>query len=343
VPYFDDFPKSPFRIPFDGKFDLDELPTDAPKKSPSKEECEEKLAACVEKMRKLQDVLYASDNHALLIIFQAMDAAGKDGTLGAVMSGVNPAGCQVFSFKQPSSEELDHDFLWRCHVRAPERGRIGIFNRSYYEEVLVVRVHPEYLGDEKLPELPKDLDKLWSERFESIADFEKHMARQGTVVLKFWLNVSQAEQRERFLARIEEDDKNWKFSSGDIKERQRWKDYMKAYEAALRETSKPWAPWYAVPADDKAFMRYTVARIICETLESMGLEYPKLSEAERGKLGEMKAALLAEGGERRHHHSGNGDGAGLPGAGEDEGKKKKKKDKKDKHKKDKKDPQQPVG
>jgi PPK2 family polyphosphate:nucleotide phosphotransferase len=223
-----------------------------------------------------------------------MDAAGKDGTVRAVMSGVNPAGCQVYSFKQPSAEELDHDFLWRCSVRLPERGRIGIFNRSYYEEVLVVRVHPEYLQDEKLPHLPKDLDDLWQERFESIRNWEQHLARQGTVILKFWLNVGRDEQKKRFLSRIEEGEKNWKFSSGDIKERARWKDYIKAYEDALRSTSRPWAPWYAIPADDKAFMRLQVATIINNTLKNLGLEYPELSPAEREKLAEMKAALEAE-------------------------------------------------
>jgi PPK2 family polyphosphate:nucleotide phosphotransferase len=245
-------------------------------------------------MRKLQDRQNASDNHAILLLFQAMDAAGKDGTIRAVMTGVNPAGCQVYSFKQPSSEELDHDFLWRCAVRLPERGRIGIFNRSYYEEVLVVRVHPEYLRDEKLPWLPKDLDELWEQRFESIRNFEQHLARQGTVILKFWLNVGREEQKDRFLSRIEDAEKNWKFSSGDVKERARWDDYMKAYEEALRATSRPWAPWYAIPADDKAFMRVQVAEVIADTLRNLGLEYPDLSPSEREQLKDMRKVLEAE-------------------------------------------------
>jgi PPK2 family polyphosphate:nucleotide phosphotransferase len=291
---FDEFPKSPYRVPYDGSFKVKNAPTGAPKDAPGKKKCEEALEETVKEMRKLQDQLYASDDHSLLLVFQAMDAAGKDGTVRAVMSGVNPAGCQVYSFKQPSAEELDHDFLWRCGVRLPERGRIGIFNRSYYEEVLVVRVHPEYLKDEKLPDLPKDLDELWQERFESIRNWEQHLARQGTVILKFWLNVGRDEQKKRFLSRIEEGEKNWKFSSGDVKERARWKDYMKAYEEALRNTSRPWAPWYAIPADDKAFMRLQVATIIAQTLKNLGLEYPELSAGERAKIAEMKAALEAE-------------------------------------------------
>ncbi len=303
--HFDDFPKNRWRVGYDGKADLDGFSTAPPKGAPSKEECEEKLAKKIERMRQLQDALYASDNHAVLLIFQAMDAAGKDGTVRAVMSGVNPAGCQVYSFKQPSSEELDHDFLWRATKALPERGRIGIFNRSYYEETLVVRVHPEYLDDERLPHVPEDLDELWEERFESIRGFERHLQRSGTVVLKFWLNVGKEEQKKRFLERIDADEKNWKFSSGDIKERARWQDYMKAFQAALSETSRPWAPWYAVPADDKAYMRLVVADVIVDTLEAMKLSYPELSKAERDELAAMKVVLEAEGGksEKKAHEA----------------------------------------
>lgn len=291
---FEDFPKSPYRVPYDGSFKVKSAPTSPRKGAPNKKKAEEEVDECIKDLRKLQDKLYASDDHAVLLIFQAMDAAGKDGTLRAVMTGVNPAGCQVYSFKQPSSEELDHDFLWRCTRALPERGRIGIFNRSYYEEVLVVRVHPEFLEDEKLPWIPKDLDDLWEQRYESIRNFEEHLARQGTVIIKFWLNVSKDEQKKRFLERIEDPAKNWKFSSGDIKERGHWKDYMKAYEAALKETSRPWAPWYAIPADDKTYMRLQVAKVITDTLKNLGLEYPTLGQGEKQKLAEMKAILEAE-------------------------------------------------
>ncbi|MBX3466250.1 MAG: polyphosphate kinase 2 family protein [Planctomycetes bacterium] len=291
---FQDFPESPYRVPYEGAFKVKRAPTAPPKDAPGKKRCEQELDALVKQMRKLQDRLYASDDHAVLLVFQAMDAAGKDGTIRAVMSGVNPAGCQVYSFKQPSAEELDHDFLWRCALRLPERGRIGIFNRSYYEETLIVRVHPEYLGAQKLPWRPERLDDLWEQRFESIRNFELHLARQGTVIIKFWLHVGRDEQKRRFLARIDEGAKNWKFSSGDIKERGRWKDYMKAYEEALAATSRPWAPWYAIPADDKAFMRVQVAHVITETLRSLGLEYPALSQKDREQLAEMRALLEAE-------------------------------------------------
>lgn len=291
---FQEFPKSRYLVPFDGSFRVKDAPTAPPKDTPGKKKLEDELEDVVKSMRKLQDRLYASDDHAVLLIFQAMDAAGKDGTVRAVMTGVNPAGCQVYSFKQPSAEELDHDFLWRCTVRLPERGRIGIFNRSYYEEVLVVRVHPEYLRDEKLPWMPKDLDELWEQRFESIRNFEQHLARQGTVILKFWLNVGRDEQKERFLSRIDDEEKNWKFSAGDIAERARWDDYMKAYEEALKATSRPWAPWFAIPADDKPFMRVQVAKVIADTLRNLGLEYPALSPSEREKLHDMRKVLEAE-------------------------------------------------
>jgi PPK2 family polyphosphate:nucleotide phosphotransferase len=235
-------------------------------------------------------VLYAHDRHAVLLIFQAMDAAGKDSTIRAVFSGVNPAGCQVFAFKRPSEEELDHDFLWRSARRLPERGRFGIFNRSYYEEVLVVRVHPEILDSQKLPHRPPG-KKIWRERFESIRDHEKHLARNGTVILKFWLNVSREEQRRRFLSRLDEPEKNWKFEPGDVRERGLWEAYQRAYEEALAATSRPWAPWYAVPADDKPFMRLTVARIVAESLETLGMRYPEVGAEERSKFDEMRRLL----------------------------------------------------
>jgi PPK2 family polyphosphate:nucleotide phosphotransferase len=224
-------------------------------------------------------------------VFQAMDAAGKDGTIAAVTSGINPAGFQVYAFKQPSAEELDHDYLWRTASRLPERGRIGVFNRSYYEEVLVARVHPEFLDAQKLPWRPRDLDELWQGRYASIRDHEAHLARNGTVILKFWLNVSKEEQRQRFLARIDTPQKNWKFSVSDIEERRHWDRYMEAYEGALNATSRPWAPWYAVPADSKSFLRLTVARIILESFQSLRLEYPHTSKKTRKQLEELRAML----------------------------------------------------
>jgi PPK2 family polyphosphate:nucleotide phosphotransferase len=228
-----------------------------------------------------------------LLIFQAMDAAGKDGTIRAVLTGVNPAGCEVHSFKQPSSLELDHDFLWRTALRVPERGRIGVFNRSYYEEVLIVRVHPEILEKQKLP-YPIDFDTVWEERFASIRAWEEHLARSGTVILKFWLNVSKDEQRRRFLSRLDEPEKNWKFSSADVKERGYWDDYTKAYEEALNATSRPWAPWYAIPADDKPNMRVAVAKILRDALESFDLRYPKVDEQERARFAEMRTLVERE-------------------------------------------------
>ncbi len=283
---------SPYLVPFDGTFARSESLTkidDRPKKKVLKKELEEE----VERLHELQRVVYAHDRHSLLLVFQAMDAAGKDSTIRAVMSGVNPAGCQVHSFKQPTPNELDHDFLWRTNRCMPERGKIGIFNRSYYEEVLVVRVHPEYLNYQQLP-ASLDLSNVWSERFESIRDMEQHMARNGTVVLKFWLNVSKEEQRNRFLSRLDEPHKNWKFSSGDVEERGHWKDYMQAYDEALNATSRPWAPWYAIPADDKPYMRLTVAKIIRQTMESLALEYPKVDKKERARFDEMRKLLESE-------------------------------------------------
>jgi PPK2 family polyphosphate:nucleotide phosphotransferase len=281
---------SPFRVPFDGSFKRTKAATVPPKNAPDEAECKVRLAFQAQELDDLQRKFYADNRFALLLIFQAMDAAGKDSTIRAVMSGVNPAGCQVYSFKAPSAEELEHDFLWRTARRLPERGRIGIFNRSYYEEVLVVRVHPDYLSNQRLPFLPS-LDKVWKERYESIREHEAHLARNGTVILKFWLNVSKEEQRRRFLARIEEPQKNWKFSVSDVRERNHWKEYMAAYQDMLNATSRPWAPWYAIPADDKVYMRLVVSEIIVETLKALKLSYPKSTEAQQIALREMRSLL----------------------------------------------------
>ncbi len=283
--------QSPYLVPFDGSFRVEDAPTAPPEDQRGKKKRHRKaLEETVERTRELQRAMYAFDSHALLLVFQAMDAAGKDGTIRAVMSGINPAGCQVSSFKAPSAEELDHDFLWRIVQDLPERGRIGIFNRSHYEEVLVVRVHPEYLAGQRLPR-DIDLETRFTERYESIRDFERHLARNGTVIVKFWLNVSKDEQRDRLLDRIDEPDSNWKFNAGDIAERKRWGDYMDAYQAALNETSRPWAPWYAIPADDKPFMRRTVAEIVRQTLENIGPRYPEVSDDEREEMKKLRAKL----------------------------------------------------
>jgi PPK2 family polyphosphate:nucleotide phosphotransferase len=266
---------------------LDRCPTKVPDFYAGDDDAADKLAAQVARTSELQDVLYASDRHALLLIFQAMDAAGKDGAIKHVLSGVNPQGCQVSSFKQPSSEELDHDFLWRTCLRLPERGRIGIFNRSYYEEVLVVRVHPDYLGAQRLPAADAGSRDFWAGRLRSIRDHEAHLHRNGTVVVKFFLHVSKDEQRQRFLDRIDHPEKNWKFSAGDVQERQHWDAYMQAYEQALSATSTRESPWYVVPADDKKNARLIISCIVNETLESLGLAYPKL---DRRRLSELKSA-----------------------------------------------------
>lgn len=284
---------SPYRVPFDGSFSVAGAPTAPPIDAPDKKGAKKELKASVRRIEELQRKLYAQDRIAVLLVFQAMDAAGKDSTIRAVMTGINPAGCQVFSFKQPSREELDHDFLWRTTVRLPERGRIGIFNRSYYEEVLVVRVHPSYLDAQRLPHR-SDLSSLWPERYEAIATHEHHLARSGTLVLKFWLNVSLEEQKRRFLSRIEEPSKNWKFSKADVEERQHWDAYMAAYEDALNATSRPWAPWYAIPADHKPFMRMTVAEIIARNLEGLGLAYPQLDDEGASRLETARQQLESE-------------------------------------------------
>jgi len=253
-----------------------------------KKEATELLERGVHELAELQDKLYAQDNWALLLIFQAMDAAGKDGAIKHVMSGVNPQGCQVYSFKAPSTEELDHDYMWRTMVRMPERGRIGIFNRSYYEEVLVVRVHKELLQAERIPPALVSKD-IWKERFEDICSFERYLTRNGIVVRKFFLNVSRKEQKRRFLARLDEPEKNWKFSAADVRERGFWDDYMDAYEDLIRNTSTPDAPWHIIPADNKWFTRIAVAEAIIDTLEDLDLSYPKVDSV---KAKELEAARV---------------------------------------------------
>lgn len=284
---------SPFLVPTGGSFDLASSLTAPPPGAGRKDDWKDQLEEHVDELADLQRKLYADDRYALLLVFQAMDAAGKDSTIRKVFSGVNPAGFQVYSFKQPSNEELDHDFLWRSAQALPERGRIGVFNRSYYEEVLVVRVHPEYLAGQKLP-YEGSHDELWEQRYESIRDHEKHLARNGTVVLKFWLNVSRAEQRQRFLDRIDEADKNWKFSAGDIAESRLWDQYMDAYQEALRATSRPWAPWYAIPADSKPYMRATVADIIVRTIKALPLRWPVPDDEDMAEMKALRAELAAE-------------------------------------------------
>jgi len=286
--------KSPYLVPFDGSFRVKDASHDPPKGAPDKKECRERLERSVAELSELQEVLFADDRWAILLVFQAMDAAGKDGTIRALLSGVNPAGCQVFSFKAPTVEELDHDFLWRTTRCLPEQGRIGVFNRSYYEEVLVVKVHPEFLAQQKLPQMP-GRKSLWEGRYESIREHEKHLARNGTVVIKFWLNVSKAEQRRRFLARLDEREKHWKFTPNDVREREHWKEYMEVYEDAIRNTSKSWAPWYTIPADDKPYMRMVVADIVVRSLNGLGLRWPK-PVAGGAELEAMQAELQKEGG-----------------------------------------------
>jgi PPK2 family polyphosphate:nucleotide phosphotransferase len=257
----------------------------------SVEHAQEDLQKDIARMADLQSKLYAQDSWALLLIFQALDAAGKDGTINHVMSGVNPEGCQVYSFKVPSDAELQHDFLWRTARCLPERGHIGIFNRSYYEEVLVVRVHPKALENEKLPARLVTKD-IWEERFEDICSFERHMARNGTVIRKFFLHLSKKEQKRRFLARLEEPEKNWKFSASDIHEREYWDDYQKAYEDMIRNTATRHAPWYVIPADNKWFTHLAVSAAIVETLEELGLAYPKVDAAKRRELQAARQTLV---------------------------------------------------
>jgi PPK2 family polyphosphate:nucleotide phosphotransferase len=271
--------------------ELDDWPTSVKKLYRSKSDYHELLAEHVDRLSKLQRLLYASNQFALLVIFQAMDAAGKDGAIAHVMSGVNPQGCQVFSFKHPSAEELEHDFLWRTTRCLPERGRIGIFNRSYYEEVLIARVHPEILRGEGLADVQADGDGIWRRRYESILGLERHLHRNGTRIVKFFLHLSKGEQRKRFLQRLDDPDKRWKFSQADLEERKYWKEYMKAYEACLGATSTEQAPWYVIPADDKKNARLMVSEVIVETLAGLEMQYPELSKARLRELTAIRRHL----------------------------------------------------
>ena len=279
-----------FRVREGKDVNLKKWPTRVKPYYKSEKQLKKILRDRVEEMSDLQSLLYASNQYAVLFIFQAMDAAGKDSAIKHVMSGVNPQGCQVFSFKHPSAEELDHDFLWRTTRSLPERGRIGIFNRSYYEEVLIVRVHPELLRAEGVSNGAVG-DKIWQERYRSIRDLEAHLHRNGTRIVKFFLHLSKEEQRKRFLARIDEPDKNWKFSRADIEERKLWKDYMKAYEACLGDTSTGHSPWYVVPADDKKNTRMIISQIILDTMRGLKLEYPKLSAEHLKELRTIRKLL----------------------------------------------------
>lgn len=282
-----------FKVTKGKNFKLKDWDPSDTQKFDDKEQAEKILAQGVDRLAKLQDKLYADNRWSLLLIFQAMDAAGKDGTIKHVMSGINPQGCQVFSFKSPSHEEIEHDFLWRTTKSLPERGRIGIFNRSYYEEVLVVKVHPEYLGKQQLH---KNLigKEVWKHRYESITDFERHLSRNGTVVRKFFLNVSKKEQKERFLKRLDDPERNWKFSDADVAERQHWDAYQEAYQEMIRETSTKESPWYVVPADHKWFSRVVVASAIISTLESLDLQFPTVTEAQKARVQAARKLLEAE-------------------------------------------------
>ena len=280
-----------FRVGEGDAVDLEKWPTIVSPVYSSAEHYKQLLQEHVEQLSALQELLYASERHAVLLIFQAMDAAGKDGVIKHVMSGINPQGCQVFSFKHPSAEELQHDFLWRTTRNLPERGRIGIFNRSYYEEVLIVRVHPAILHGEALADPPRDEKKFWRERYRSITHLERHLHANGTRVVKFFLHLSKEEQRKRFLARIDEPEKNWKFSLADIEERKFWKQYMKAYEKCLKATSSKDTPWYVVPADDKQNARLIVSRIVLDTLEGLKMSYPKTSQTRRDEFLSIRAQL----------------------------------------------------
>jgi PPK2 family polyphosphate:nucleotide phosphotransferase len=284
-----------FRIAEGDSVDLDKLPTRIKAYYSSEEDYLQMMQAQKEQLAEWQELLYASETYALLLVFQAMDAAGKDGTIEHVMSGINPQGCQVFSFGRPSDRELSHDFLWRTYECLPERGRIGIFNRSYYEEVLVVKVHPNILDSQKLPEEIHNDPKIWKGRYKSIIDMENHLYRNGTRIVKFYLHVSKEEQRQRFLARIEEKDKNWKFSITDVQERKFWDDYRSAFNACLSATSTDEAPWYVVPADDKQNMRLLVSEIILDNLDELKLCYPKAGSDRELELQKIREQLEKEG------------------------------------------------
>ncbi|MRX27963.1 PPK2 family polyphosphate kinase [Kangiella sp. HZ709] len=286
----------PFLVPTDGSFSLKQSTTSI-SSSKTEKDIKQDLRQDQKDLDDLQRLLYAHNQFSVLLVFQAMDAAGKDSTIRAVLKGIDPAGCQAFSFKQPSKEELDHDFLWRTAKSLPERGRIGVFNRSYYEEVLVVKVHPEYLAGQRLPYQPNISDnaamnKFWNDRYESIIDHEKHLARNGTIVLKFFLNVSREEQHRRFLSRIENPKKNWKFSDSDLAESALWDKYQEAYQKVLNTTSKPWAPWYAIPADNKPLMRHMVCEVIRDNLLQLNLQYPQLNDEDTAKLQSYKEQLI---------------------------------------------------
>ena len=280
-----------FLVKQDEKVRLKDWPTRVKSLCESKDEYKEILEKHVAELSELQQLLYGSNKYALLLVFQGMDAAGKDGAIRHVMSGVNPQGCEVASFKQPSAEELEHDFLWRAEQKLPGRGRIGIFNRSYYEEVLVVRVHPEILAGEGVADAPSDLKKVWAQRHQSIRDMEKHLDRNGTRTVKIFLHLSKEEQRKRFLARIDEPEKNWKFSMADIHERKYWKEYTEAFEECLQATSTRHAPWYCVPADDKENARLIVSRIVVEALEGLKMSYPKTTAKRRAELQAIRKEL----------------------------------------------------
>ncbi len=286
-----EFPK-PHRVPYDGKFGISDFDASPPKGSGTESKLEAALEKSVERLDALQRRFFADERFALLTVFQAMDAGGKDSTIRKVFSGVNPAGFRVHAFGRPSDLELRHDFLQRAAARLPERGKIGVFNRSHYEEVLVVRVHPTALAAQNLPDAGGR--GLWKGRFESIREFEAHLARNGTVIVKFWLNVSHEEQKKRLLERIVDPEKNWKFRPGDLDDRALWSEYRSAYEEMLRETSRPQAPWYAIPADDKDYMRAAVARILVETLERLNPGFPGLDAAKRKELADGRKRLLAE-------------------------------------------------
>ena len=280
-----------FRVEEGIAVDLSKWPTKVDSVYGSKKEYQDLLSDHVDRLCAQQQLLYASNGHAILLIFQAMDAAGKDGAIKHMMSGVNPQGCQVFSFKHPSTAELQHDFLWRTTRDLPERGKIGIFNRSYYEDVLIARVHPDILIGEGLPDRPRHEKTIWRDRYRSILDLERHLRGNGTRVIKFFLHLSKGEQRKRFIERIDDTEKNWKFSNADIEERKFWNDYMKAYEACLSATSTKTAPWYVVPADDKRSARLIVSHIVLDALEGLGMSYPKTSDARRKELLSIRKKL----------------------------------------------------
>jgi len=287
----------PYCVTNGKNFSLDDVDPGETRWVKNRDDAADLLQEGIDVLRNLQEKVYAHDRWALLLVFQAMDAAGKDSTIKHVMSGVNPQGVEVAAFKQPSQEELDHDFNWRTHKQLPERGRIGIFNRSYYEETIVVRVHEQYLRGQRIPEALVT-SEIWKERYEDISAFERYASRNGIAIRKFFLHVSKDEQRKRFLERIEEPSKNWKFSLNDVLERSRWGDYMRAYEDTIRHTATPYAPWYVVPADHKWFTRLVVASAVIDALDDMNLEYPKVDDAKKGELAEARRILDAEGEER---------------------------------------------